>query len=718
MTKFKTPAKIQVEAIECGAVSFWVVLGFYNKWITTEEARSAVNITKDGSTALNIATALRANNFESEGFQPSINDLTSPNPECRFPCIAWVNKQHWVVLEKFDGQNLLISDPAKGHRVARPIDFKKEYSGLVISAWPTSDFKPSGAKPNPLNDVLDLLKDHKLDLLLYVLIGFAATIPVIAVSTFVGYFADTLLEQTDLSNSYVWLLTLLVGIAFLFSYLQSIIMRRLHMSILAQLVERTFEKLISLPLTFYPLRDLGEISQRITLNVSLSKILTGPIADSVVGVMTMVIYLIIMLSYNWMLGLVVLSLGIIIFYALISVASSLSQLSQKSSMSTGKQTSNVLYITNNFNSVKSNGQEVSLFQQWSDNFTDSQNINKTKGLIQKRNAATTSFLNQLSDYIIVILSGLFILMGKLSIGEFLSFRIIARSFLSPINTLSGVNAQFSNAVGDINRLKDLWDAEEDQSTLNEYKEINEFKPEKLKLLKDSENRILSDPKIQVNGLNYRFSPISDSIFNSLTLSLNEGEVISLTGPSGSGKTILLQCLSGIIESEYEEFTISDIPLKSVSPNALKTSISYMSQSKYIFNGSVLENIKVFDSSINTSLIQKTIKFYDLGEFLVDLPQGLDTIISSSSSISDTTKTVIHILRTLIRTPRVLLMDDILTSFDREKAITLISKISRVTPIFIFASKDPNLISLASRSLILRNGNLIEAETSQLISKLN
>ena len=718
MTKFKTPAKVQVEAIECGAVAFWIILGFYNKWITTEEARSAVNISKDGSTALNIANALRANNFESEGFQPSINDLTSPNPDCRFPCIAWINKQHWVVIEKFDGQNFLISDPAKGHRLARPIDFKKEYSGLVISALPTSDFKPSGSKPNPLNDVLDLLKDHKFDLILYVLVGFAATIPVIAVSTFVGYFADTLLEQNDLGNSYIWLFSLLVGIAFLFSYLQSIIMRRLHMSILAKLVERTFEKLISLPLNFYPLRDLGEISQRITLNVSLSKILTGPIAESVVGVMTMVIYLIIMISYNWMLGLFVLGLGIIIFYTLISVASSLSQLSQKSSMSSGKQTSNILYITNNFNSVKSNGQEVSLFQQWSDNFTDSQNITKTKGLIQKRNTATTLFLNQLADYIIVILSGLFILMGKFSIGEFLSFRIIARSFLSPINTLSGVNAQFSNAVGDINRLKDLWDAEEDKLTHNEYKEINEFKPEKLKILKDSENRILSDPKLQVKGLNYRFTPLSNSIFNSLTLSLDEGEVISLTGPSGSGKSILLQCLSGIIESEYEEFTISDIPLKFVSLNALKTSVSYMSQSKYIFNGSVLENIKVFDSSINTSTIQKTIKFYDLGEFLVDLPHGLDTFITSNSSISDTTKTVVHILRTLVRSPRILLMDDILTSFDSEKAIRLISKVSMVTPIFIFVSKDSNLISLASRSLVLNKGNLIEAETSQLISRLN
>ena len=228
-------------------------------------------------------------------------------------------------------------------------------------------------------------------------------------------------------------------------------MRRLHLSLLARLIEKTFQKLISLPLTFYPLRDLGEISQRITLNINLSSILTGNLASAVVGGLTMIIYFLVMLSYNWILGLIVSILGLLIFKTLISVASSLSELSQKSSMSLGKQTSNILYIAQNFNSIKSNGQENSLFQQWSDNFEEYLEISSKQGLILKKNNATTLFLNQLSNYLIVIISGIFILMGKLSLGEFLSFRLIATAFLGPINILSGVNSQFSNAVGDVNR---------------------------------------------------------------------------------------------------------------------------------------------------------------------------------------------------------------------------------------------------------------------------
>ena len=82
MKNFKLPTKIQVEPIECGAVATWIILGYHKKWLTNEEARNAVNITKDGSTGFNIATALRSFNCQAEGFQLSIEELKKENPEC------------------------------------------------------------------------------------------------------------------------------------------------------------------------------------------------------------------------------------------------------------------------------------------------------------------------------------------------------------------------------------------------------------------------------------------------------------------------------------------------------------------------------------------------------------------------------------------------------------------------------------------------------------
>jgi ABC-type bacteriocin/lantibiotic exporter with double-glycine peptidase domain len=160
-------------------------------------------------------------------------------------------------------------------------------------------------------------------------LGVLATIPIVSLSSFVGYFTDTLITESQLNSAYVWFLLLIVGMGWLFSYLQSIIMRRLHLDLLSKLIHNTFVKIISLPVSFFPLRDIGELSQRVALPVQLSNLMTGPLANAVVGLATMFIYAGIMMSYNVYLGLFVILLSFTIFRAMIVVADPLSKLAQK-----------------------------------------------------------------------------------------------------------------------------------------------------------------------------------------------------------------------------------------------------------------------------------------------------------------------------------------------------------------------------------------------------
>jgi len=711
---FKTPSKIQVEAIECGAVSYWIINGFYNNWITSEEARLDVNVTKDGSNAYNIVQALKRKGFDSDGFQPTIAELKTNKPDCGLPCIAWVNKVHWVVLERFDGTNFLISDPAKGHRKATPEDFEKEYSGLTLSASPTTSFKAQGTKPNAIVDLISIVSSNKRAIALYVILGLILTIPVVSLSSFIGFFTDTILAESQASNSYIWLLTFIVGVFFLSKFLEQLILRRLHLSVLASLVQKTITKLLSLPLSFYPLRDLGEISQRITLNISLSNILTGPLSKASVGLATMAIYAVIMLTYSPTLGILVVLLGAINFYTLISLAKSLSQFSQKSSMMTGKMTSNILYMANNFQFLKANGLELPLFQQWSDNFSQSQSTSEQMSYIQKRNTSTTSFLNQLADYLIVIVSGLFIMMGKISLGEFISFRLISLAFLKPINTLAGVNSKFATAVGDVNRLKDLWDEKDDTVVRNSYQMIDQSSFE---LDSASAFELISNSTIDLSNGSFRYTPGSPNVFDGVSLKVRHGDVISLSGPPGSGKTTLLQSLSYLTALDSGEITLSGTPISAYAPALLRNTLCFTAQDKYIFTASALENIKVFDPQISQSNILDTIHLYELDSILTSLPQGLATELGPSVQISNSDKVIIHLLRSLVRNPRILIIDDLLTDIDSKFAQQLLLRITQNIPIVIFVSLDPSLLSIASRSLLLNKEGLQEISPPNLIKRI-
>ena len=146
--------------------------------------------------------------------------------------------------------------------------------------------------------------------------------------------------------------------------------------------------------------------------------MTGPLADATVGLVTLIIYALVLISYNFFLGLFVIVFGIIIFASMISVSEPLSKLAQKTSMATGRMTSNVLTMIARFKFLKQNGVEQQLYQRWADNFSFSQEASQQSSEINRRNSALTTYLKQLADYMTVILSGLFVLSGTFSLGIF------------------------------------------------------------------------------------------------------------------------------------------------------------------------------------------------------------------------------------------------------------------------------------------------------------
>ena len=150
---------------------------------------------------------------------------------------------------------------------------------------------------------------------------------------------------------------------------------------------------------------------------------------------------------------------------------------------------------------------------------------------------------------------------------------------------------------------------------------------------------------------------------------------------------------------------------------LRSIIAYSTQTRYIFDGTIAENIAVYSPSISSSKILKTLKDFDLWDVFSELPKGLETHISNTSSLSNTLKVYIHLARSLVRSPYVMIVDDIFLTLDNEISQKLLTSISRLTSIVLFVSKDPSLISIANRSLILSPNGLVEISPRILQSKL-
>ena len=702
MAQYKSPSRIQVEAIECGAVSLWIVLGRFNKWISIEEARQAVNCSKDGTNAQQIVDALKSYGVDSDGYELTVDELKNPSQD--FPLVLWFHRSHWVVLDHYLNGYFYISDPANGYVKQSFEELKENYSGLALSAKPTSSFTPSGTKPIPLLEVVGLLRHNKTELIAYILTGIVISLPTIALSSFVGYFSDALITQASVSNSYIWLLALLVGTFWGLTYIRRILLRRIHLSLLLRLLEKTFAKIIRLPVDFFPLRDSGELSQRMGLPVNLSNLLTGPLADAAVGLVTLLIYGLVLISYDVFLGLFVIILGAIIFMSMISVSEPLSKLAQKTSMATGRMTSNVLTMIARFKFLKQNGVEQQLYQRWADNFSFSQDASQQSSLINRRNTAFTSYLKQLADYLIVIISGVFVIDGHFSVGDLLSFRLISLAFLAPISQLTQVNGQFNNAVGDINRLKDLWDNNDDKAFHLDYISKNSA---------DFDDSLrYKAPQLDAVGLSVLIPGGGEKyVIKDTSLSISPGTFSTLSGPPGSGKSLLLNCLGGISVPSQGKVTYSGCEMLKFASSKFSNCVGYVNQYPHLFDSSLLDNISMNDSSIAISTIQNLIQ--SLNFYFSFDPENSDLYSKSLKvlNLSEIDKIQLFLLRALIRKPKLLIVDDIFQSLDPDYTLQILRSIQPFVFSLLIVSNNEKIVSSLPTNFFIQNQQVIDGAFS-------
>ena len=221
--------------------------------------------------------------------------------------------------------------------------------------------------------------------------------------------------------------------------------------------------------------------------------------------------------------------------------------------------------------------------------------------------------------------------------------------------------------------------------------------------------------IEFDGVSFSYAPEGRQVLRDLRFRLRAGEVVALVGPSGTGKSTVGRLLAGLYPPSQGRVMIDDIDISAVEPGTLRSQIGLVSQDCFLFACSVRENIAISDSTMGFAPVMSAAKLAGAHEFILDLPQGYDTLVGErGATLSVGQRQRVALARALASEPAILILDESTSAVDQAAEREIVAHfdvIARGRTVLIIGHRGL-LIEQAGRVLMLENGRIRLAPTTK------
>ncbi|MGD1931544.1 MAG: NHLP family bacteriocin export ABC transporter peptidase/permease/ATPase subunit [Leptolyngbyaceae cyanobacterium] len=665
----RTPTLIQMENVECGAAALGIVLGYYGRIVPLPELRRECGVSRDGSKASNVLKAARLYGLQTKGFRRSIEELK----EVRLPCIVFWNFNHFLVVEKFVGDQVYLNDPASGRRKIGQEEFNAAYTGVVLVLEPGPDFEKGGKKKGILPALLSRLSHSKQALVFCLLAGLLLTMPRLAVPAFTQVFVDEVLVQSRTD----WLRPLLLGMIFtaliqgLLSRLRQTYLRRLMIKLSLTMSGQFIWHTLRLPVGFYAQRYAGEISNRTQLNDKVANVISGQLATTVIDTLMIVFYAVIMFAYDWLLTLIAIAFAAINLIVLKLLSDSRTDVNSKLAQESGKSVGVAIGGLLSIESVKASGLESDLFSKFSGYYAKLNNAQLQAGLPNQMLATLPEFLASIAVAVILLVGGLRVMNGTLSIGMLVAYQALTTSFLAPVTTLLSFGSTLQDLTADLNRLDDVLEnpldpEAERQATLN--LEVPAHPGQPLSLPRQA---FRLQGQVELRDLTFGYSRLEPPLIDHLNLTLKPGQRVALVGGSGSGKSTVAKLVTGLYLPWSGSILFDGRPRDEIPRSMLANSLAMVEQDIFLFAGTVRDNLTLWDPTVPLEDIVQACKDAEIHDLVALMPGGYDAkLAEGGTSVSGGQRQRLEIARSLVRNPAVLVLDEATSALDAETELLI------------------------------------------------
>ena len=498
-------------------------------------------------------------------------------------------------------------------------------------------------------------------------------------------------------------LAVIYGLSAIFSFIQHYTMAVVTLKMSYRMRGELSAKINRVPQKYFNTTSQGDILSRITNDVStLQQGLTNSLPMIISAATQFVGCLIMMFVTEWHLALVSVGVTLVGMLLVVLIMSKSQRFFSARQKSLGELNGYVEEMYSGHEVVRISRAGRRIGAQFDQRNAAVYDANWRSQFLSGMMQPLMNIIGNVSYVAVCVFGSILAMNGTIKFGVIISFILYVRLFTSPLTQIAQGMTNLQTASAAAHRIFDFLESEE---------------------MPDESKKTAVLP--QVRGM-VRFSHVRFSypdtpdkiIIKDFSAQVQPGQKVAIVGPTGAGKTTMVNLLMRFFELNSGSIRIDGVPIADLRRETVHSLFSMVLQDTWLFEGTVRENLVYNMEGITDEQLEEVCRACGLEQFIRTLPQGFDTVLSESASISAGQKQLLTIARAMLQNAPMLILDEATSSVDTRTELLIqraMDELTKGRTSFVIAHR-LSTIKNADLILVMRDGDVIESGTHETLMR--